>query len=92
MKKFNVPTQMDVILKLITGKNRKPHFRCIGDTWCALFGVSGAGIGVCYRKGHIVVSVHHTVKGRVHGKTYMGFAECHAWAKRVDSNRHKWDK
>lgn len=92
MKKFNVPTQMDVILQLISSEKRKPHFFRMSDAWCATFGDKEAGMSVWYRKGHIVASIHYTMKGKLHGRSYTGFADCHDWALRVNSNRHKWDK
>lgn len=93
MKKFNVPTQLDVILKLISGKSRKPHFRRSDGVWLASFAIDGnKKIVVRYSSYELSVWIHMNLRGKPYDAVYCGFAECHEWAKRVDANRHKWDK
>lgn len=97
MKKFNVPTQMDVILQLITSANCKPHLFMRKGRYMADIGRgSGKVIRLTYCPEYSLITasfpLFRPAPGQPVHQLYAGWESVYQWAKRVDANRHKWDK
>lgn len=94
MKKFNVPTKMDVILQLITSKNRKPHFTRKGKFVKAKIERAGGNIWVIYdiRTGSLRIHISPYAPLGFMAENLTRWDRVYDWAKRVDANRHRWDK
>lgn len=97
MKKFNVPTQMDVILQLITSDKRKPHLRKEGRAYVAFIPRPSGSIKLSYHTGNglLLASLPPIKYGDYPQKMatlLLGWSNVYDWAKRVDANRYRWDK
>lgn len=97
MKKFNVPTQMDVILQLITSSKCKPHLfmrkgKYIADIKCGF----GRVDRITYSPEHSLITasfpLFRPAPGQPMQQIYAGWDEVYHWAKRVNANRYTWDK
>ena len=93
MKKFNVPTQMDCILKLITSDKRKPHFTRKGEYIKAKVRRDSCVIWVIYNTRLGSLRVHITSSAPwFKPENITRWELVYYWAKRVDANRYRWDK
>lgn len=94
MKKFNVPTKLDLILQLITSEKHKPRFTRRRSYIKVYVKRAGGHICLIYdlRDGYLrVCIVLHAPLGFMN-EHITRWDRIYAWAKRVDSNRHNWCK